>query len=153
MEIIFSLENIQQAAQQFLQAIADKKVIALHGQMGAGKTTFVQALCQELHVNSNISSPTFSIINSYSTKEGNTIYHIDLYRLKSESEAIQAGVEDCLYSGNICLVEWPEITPNLFPEDTVHCNLEVLGSQIGASPNPSEGGELPMRRLTIKNLL
>jgi tRNA threonylcarbamoyladenosine biosynthesis protein TsaE len=127
MEIIFKLDNIQQAAEQFLQAIQQKKVIALHGQMGAGKTTFVQALCKALQVNSNISSPTFSIINTYSTKDGNTIYHLDLYRLKSEMEAIQAGVEDCLYSGNICLVEWPEITPNLFPEDTLHCNITVLG--------------------------
>jgi tRNA threonylcarbamoyladenosine biosynthesis protein TsaE len=127
MEIIFRLDNIQQAAEQFLQAIQQKKVIALHGQMGAGKTTFVQALCKALQVNSNISSPTFSIINTYSTKDGNTIYHLDLYRLKSEMEAIQAGVEDCLYSGNICLVEWPEITPNLFPEDTLHCNITVLG--------------------------
>jgi tRNA threonylcarbamoyladenosine biosynthesis protein TsaE len=153
MEIIFKLDNIQQAAEQFLQAIQQKKVIALHGQMGAGKTTFVQALCQALHVNSNISSPTFSIINSYSTSDGNTIYHIDLYRLKSEMEAIQAGVEDCLYSGNICLVEWPEITPNLFPEDTVHCFLTIANEDKEASPNPSEGGELPMRRLTISNLI
>jgi tRNA threonylcarbamoyladenosine biosynthesis protein TsaE len=127
MEITFTLDNIQVAAQQFLQAIQNKKVIALHGPMGAGKTTFVQAMCQVLQVTSNISSPTFSIINTYSTIDKNTVYHLDLYRLKSETEAIQAGVEDCLYSRNICLVEWPEITPNLFPEDTVHCYLEVVG--------------------------
>jgi tRNA threonylcarbamoyladenosine biosynthesis protein TsaE len=144
MEISFSLENIQEAAQQFLLAIENKKVIALHAPMGTGKTTFVQAICKVLQVNSNISSPTFSIINTYSTINNETVYHIDLYRLKSESEAIQAGVEDCLYSGNFCLVEWPEITPNIFPEDTVHCYI--------ASPNPSEGGELPMRRLVIKNI-
>ncbi len=126
MEISFSLENIQKAAEQFLQVIQNKKVIALHGEMGAGKTTFVQAICQVLQVNSNISSPTFSIINEYSTANGNTIYHMDLYRLKSDTEAINAGVEDCLYSGNLCLVEWPEITPNLFPEDTVHCYLTNL---------------------------
>jgi tRNA threonylcarbamoyladenosine biosynthesis protein TsaE len=127
MDISFSLQNIQTAVEQFLQAIQNKKVIALHGPMGAGKTTFVQAVCQALKVNSKISSPTFSIINTYSTTDGGTVYHIDLYRLKSETEAIQAGVEDCLYSGNLCLVEWPEITPNLFPEDTVHCYLSVLG--------------------------
>lgn len=128
MDIIYNLENIQQAAEQFLQAIQHKKVIALHGQMGAGKTTFVQAVCKALNVNSNISSPTFSIINEYSTTDGNIIYHIDLYRLRSELEAINAGVEDCLYSGNLCFVEWPEITPNIFPEDVVQCYIKILDS-------------------------
>ena len=148
MDFSYTLENINIAAQQFLHAIQNKKVIALHGEMGAGKTTFVQAVCKLLNVNCNICSPTFSIINAYSTTDNETVYHIDLYRLKSETEAINAGVEDCLYSGNLCFVEWPEITPNLFPEDTVHCFL--------ASPNPSpenigaSGGELSKRRLIIE---
>jgi tRNA threonylcarbamoyladenosine biosynthesis protein TsaE len=129
MDVHFTLENIEVVAKQFLDFIADKKVIALHGQMGAGKTTFVHAVCDALKVTSNISSPTFSIINEYNTADGQIIFHIDLYRLKSEREAINAGVEDCLYSGNLCLVEWPEITPGLFREDAVHCFLALSGEK------------------------
>lgn len=142
MDVTFTLQNIQQAAKQFLEAIGQKKVIALHGQMGAGKTTFVHAICDVLKVTSNISSPTFSIINGYCTTSGETIFHIDLYRLKSEIEAVNAGVEDCLYSGNLCIVEWPEITPALFPEGTVHCYL--------SASNSTKGGELAERSLKIE---
>ena len=123
----FSLEEIGRAAGDFIKAISEQKVIALHGQMGAGKTTFVHAVCETLGVKDSVSSPTFSIINEYRSAQG-TIYHIDLYRLKDENEAIAAGVEECLYSGNLCLVEWPEITPGLFPENTVHCYLTITGN-------------------------
>jgi tRNA threonylcarbamoyladenosine biosynthesis protein TsaE len=129
MDVNFSLQNIDKAAINFLAAIGQKKVIALHGQMGAGKTTFVHAICDALGVNGAVSSPTFSIINEYKSANGDIIYHLDLYRLKDEQEAINAGLEDCLYSGNLCLVEWPEITPELFPEDTVHCYLSVSGER------------------------
>jgi tRNA threonylcarbamoyladenosine biosynthesis protein TsaE len=129
MDVNFSLDNINEAAKTFLAAIGEKKVIALHGQMGAGKTTFVHAICDVLKVNSAVSSPTFSIINEYKSTDGKIIYHLDLYRLKNEQEAINAGVEDCFYSGNFCLVEWPEITPALFPDDTVHCYLSVSGEK------------------------
>jgi tRNA threonylcarbamoyladenosine biosynthesis protein TsaE len=129
MDVNFSLENINEAATNFLAAIGQKKVIALHGQMGAGKTTFVHAICDALGVNGAVSSPTFSIINEYKSANGEIIYHLDLYRLKDEQEAINAGVEDCLYSGNLCLVEWPEITPELFPHDTVHCYLSVISEK------------------------
>lgn len=129
MDVNFSLENINETATNFLAAIGQKKVIALHGQMGAGKTTFVHAICDALGVNGAVSSPTFSIINEYKSAEGDIIYHLDLYRLKDEQEAINAGVEDCLYSGNLCLVEWPEITPELFPDDTVHCYLSVISEK------------------------
>ena len=127
MDVSFSLETINEAAQTFLNITAGKKVIALHGEMGAGKTTFVHAVCDILQVKNSVSSPTFSIINEYTSAEGKTIYHLDLYRLKDEQEAINAGVEDCFYSGNLCMVEWPEITPALFPEDTVHCYIKVTG--------------------------
>jgi tRNA threonylcarbamoyladenosine biosynthesis protein TsaE len=129
MDVSFTLENINSAANQFIKAIDNRKVVALHGQMGAGKTTFIHAICQVLGVSGAISSPTFSIINEYKTEKGEVVYHLDLYRLKDEQEAINAGVEDCLYSGNLCLVEWPEITPALFPDDTVHCYLSVLGEK------------------------
>ena len=127
MDVSFSLETINEAAQTFLNITAGKKVIALHGEMGAGKTTFVHAVCDILQVKNSVSSPTFSIINEYTSAEGKTIYHLDLYRFKDEQEALNAGVEDCFYSGNLCMVEWPEITPALFPEDTVHCYIKVTG--------------------------
>jgi tRNA threonylcarbamoyladenosine biosynthesis protein TsaE len=116
-------------AKNVITAIGDKKVIALHGQMGAGKTTFSHAFCNALGVIDVVSSPTFSIINVYETKDDKTIYHLDLYRLKDEEEAIQAGVEDCLYSGNICLVEWPERIPTIFPENTLHIKINVVNTR------------------------
>ncbi len=103
-------------------------VVAFHGQMGAGKTTFIHALCDAKAVKDVVGSPTFSIINEYAFTENGTekkIYHIDLYRLKDEEDAIQVGVEDCLYSDHICLVEWPDRAAGLFPEDTVHAYLEL----------------------------
>jgi tRNA threonylcarbamoyladenosine biosynthesis protein TsaE len=123
MVVDFKLENIEIAAQAFLAAINSRKVIAFHGEMGAGKTTFIHAVCNELKVENAISSPTFSIINEYSLPNGSTVFHMDLYRLKDEEEAINAGVEDALYSGDLCLVEWPEKAPGIFPVDTVHCYL------------------------------
>lgn len=128
MDVSFSLETIKEAAGQMLQTIGDRKVIALHGEMGAGKTTFVHAVCDVLGIKDAVSSPTFSIINEYRTTSGAAVYHLDLYRLKDEEEAISAGVEDCLYSGKLCLVEWPEITPALFPDDTVHCYISITGN-------------------------
>lgn len=128
MDVLFTLPQIQSAAAKFLAAIKNSNVIALHGEMGAGKTTFVHAVCNELGVANAVSSPTFSIINEYTTAAGNTIYHLDLYRLKSVEEAINAGVEDCFYSGNLCLVEWPEIAPSIFPENTLHAYIEIAGN-------------------------
>jgi tRNA threonylcarbamoyladenosine biosynthesis protein TsaE len=128
MNISFSLDHIKKAAEELLVAVADKKVIALHGEMGAGKTTLVHAVCDVLGVRDAVGSPTFSIINEYTTAAGKTIYHLDLYRLKNEQEAVDAGVEDCFYSGKLCLVEWPEIAPHLLPDDTMHCYLHIKGN-------------------------
>ena len=126
MEVIFSLQNINEAALKVVEQLGNNKVIALHGEMGAGKTTFTNSFCKALGVIDVVSSPTFSIINVYETKYDKTIYHLDLYRLKNEEEAINAGVEDCLYSGNICLVEWPDKLPTIFPEETLHINFELI---------------------------
>lgn len=126
MELNFSLENISAAASLFLKSVHHHKVIALHGDMGAGKTTFVHALCIELGVSEPVSSPTYSIINQYEGSNKAIIYHIDLYRLRDEEEALQAGVEDCLYSGNWCFVEWPERALGIFPTNTLHINLTTL---------------------------
>ena len=126
MEIIFTLAEINRAVAQFTALTIGYKVFALHGDMGAGKTTFVNAICQSAGVTDNISSPTFSIINQYTTNKGKAIYHIDLYRLKNEEEAVQAGVEDCLYSGNTCFVEWPEQASGIFPEKTLHITISTI---------------------------
>lgn len=124
MTVNFTLSKINEVAKSFFAETTDHKVIAFHGDMGAGKTTFIHALCEAMGVTDTISSPTFSIINQYNTSAGQTVYHMDLYRLKDEEEAINAGVEDCLYSGNTCLVEWPEKVPGIFPEDTLHVFIE-----------------------------
>jgi tRNA threonylcarbamoyladenosine biosynthesis protein TsaE len=125
MELEFDLEHINEAAKRFWQQAGDKKVFAFHGEMGAGKTTFIHALCDDKKVSSTVGSPTFSIINEYKYPDGK-IFHIDLYRLKDEDEAIRAGVEDCLYSGEICLVEWPDKAPGIFPEDSVHIHINMI---------------------------
>ncbi len=131
MEQVFTTSGINQTAAAFWKAVSPKKVIAFHGSMGAGKTTFIHALCEAKKVKDATGSPTFSIINEYRFEEDRIekkIYHMDLYRLKDEEEAMQAGVEDCLYSGDICLVEWPEKAPGLFPPDTVHVFIEAIDS-------------------------
>jgi len=125
MTIEYSFQQIHEAAQICLAEINDKKVIAFHGPMGSGKTTLIHAICDEKKVTSPVSSPTFALINEY-TSPGGSIYHIDLYRLDDEEEAVRAGVEDCLYSGKTCLVEWPEKAPSIFPEDTIHVFIELL---------------------------
>ena len=132
MEWTFSLDNINEVAKEFWKATAGKTVFAFHGQMGAGKTTFIHAVCDAKNVKDVVGSPTFSIINEYEydcegTKK--VMFHIDLYRLKDEEEAIRTGVEDALYSGYICLVEWPEKAPGIFPDDTVHVWIELIDSR------------------------
>ena len=128
MKFSYKLSSIKATAIKFWQAIGDKKIIAFHGTMGAGKTTFIHALCELKGVKDVVGSPTFSIINEYYFHSGK-IFHIDLYRLKDEEEAIKAGVEDCLYSDHICFVEWPEKATGLFPNDTVHAFIEVEDSE------------------------
>ena len=128
MNFSFRLEEITDAAIRFWRLVKDKNVIAFHGNLGAGKTTFIHALCEVKGVKDVVGSPTFSIINEYYFPDG-MIFHIDLYRLKDEEEAIRAGVEDCLYSDHICFVEWPEKAPAIFPVDTVHVFIEVVNSE------------------------
>ena len=124
----FTMESLPATAADFWQQLGNRKVFAFHGQMGAGKTTFIHALCDYMKVTSTVGSPTFSIINEYSYN-GGTVYHVDLYRLRDEEEAIRAGVEDCLYSGNTCLVEWPERAAAIFPAGTVHVYMEAADDQ------------------------
>ena len=129
MEFEYSIENIKESATRLWNQYGNRKVFAFHGDLGAGKTTFIHALCEVLGVSDVVSSPTFSIINEYRYGAGageGTLFHIDLYRLKNSEEAREAGVEDCLYSGNVCLVEWPERAPGILPEQTSHLYFEVL---------------------------
>lgn len=131
MEWIFTLSGIQETALSFWKAMQDKRVVAFHGPMGAGKTTFIHAMCDVKKVRDTVGSPTFSLINEYTFEDDGKerkIYHIDLYRLRSESEAFDAGIEDCLYSDHICLVEWPEKATSILPEDTLHVYLEAIDS-------------------------
>jgi tRNA threonylcarbamoyladenosine biosynthesis protein TsaE len=133
MDLIFNLEEIDAAAKAFLSKYGDKKVFALNGAMGAGKTTFIRAICRLRSVKDTVGSPTFSIINPYHYEEDGkdkTMYHIDLYRLKDEEEAIRTGVEDCLWSGADCWVEWPGIAPGIFPDDTVQVWLEAINPNL-----------------------
>ena len=126
MDAIFGLKEIKKVADFFWKENQSKKIWALHAPMGAGKTTFVHALCEVLQVKDAISSPTFAIINEYKSEVAGTIYHMDLYRLKDETEAIQAGIEDAIASGNLCLIEWPEKASGLLPDNSLHINIEVL---------------------------
>jgi len=125
MELIFNIADLSNAANWLLENIKTQKCVAFHGEMGAGKTTFITAICRHLGAGGDINSPTFSIINEYKMPTS-IIYHIDLYRLKNEQEAILAGVEDCLTSGNYCFVEWPERAQGLFPEGTAQCYLTLI---------------------------
>ena len=138
MEVNFTLERVKETAAVLLDKAANYKVFAFHGEMGAGKTTFIHALCEVMGVQDVITSPTFSIINQYKTTDimhpvtgallegGQPIYHMDLYRIRDENEALNAGIEDCLYSGNICFVEWPEKAPGIFPDDSLHIEITAV---------------------------
>lgn len=132
MEWQFALDGINEIATMFWKAAGSTTVFAFHGQMGAGKTTFIHALCNIKGVKDIVGSPTFSIINEYAYDcEGTPkpLFHMDLYRLKDEEEAQRAGVEDALYSGYICLVEWPEKAPGIFPDNTLHVYIELVDSK------------------------
>lgn len=125
MELTFQLPDIGIAAAAIWQAFPHQTVFAFHGDMGAGKTTLIHALCSAKDVTDTVGSPTFSIVNEYRYPDGR-MFHIDLYRLKDEEEAIRAGVEDVLYSGDRCLVEWPDRAPGIFPPETVHLRIAII---------------------------
>ncbi|MBR4048066.1 MAG: tRNA (adenosine(37)-N6)-threonylcarbamoyltransferase complex ATPase subunit type 1 TsaE [Bacteroides sp.] len=124
---IESLEKIQEAAKAFVANMGDDTVFAFYGKMGAGKTTFVKAICEELGVEDTITSPTFAIVNEYrSDLAGELIYHFDFYRIKKLDEVYDMGYEDYFYSGAICFIEWPELIEELLPGNTVKVSIEEL---------------------------
>lgn len=125
MEIkIKSIEEIAVAAKEFVAAMGERKVFAFYGKMGAGKTTFIKAVCEELGVEDVINSPTFAIVNEYVDGQGEPIYHFDFYRIKNLQEVMDLGYEDYVYSGHVCFMEWPELIENLLPDDAVKVTIE-----------------------------
>ncbi|HMG69339.1 MAG TPA: tRNA (adenosine(37)-N6)-threonylcarbamoyltransferase complex ATPase subunit type 1 TsaE [Chitinophagaceae bacterium] len=132
MEMIYTIQQLPQAAEAFWKIATGAPIIAFHGNMGSGKTTFIHAICNFLNVKDVVTSPTFSIINEYFYDENGhqkKIYHIDLYRLRDEQEAINAGVEDCLNSDHLCLIEWPERISSILPGTCLHVFLELINDQ------------------------
>lgn len=120
---IQSLETIREAAREFVSQIGDRRVFAFYGKMGAGKTTFVKAICEELGVDDVITSPTFAIVNEYETTS-EPIYHFDFYRIKKLEEVYDMGYEEYFYSGSLCFIEWPELIESLLPDDAVRVSIE-----------------------------
>lgn len=125
MEIkITDISNIHTAAKEFVEAMGNNTVFAFYGKMGAGKTTFIKAVCEALQVGDVITSPTFAIINEYRSATGELIYHFDFYRIKKLEEVYDMGYEDYFYSGALCFIEWPELIEELLPADAVKVTIE-----------------------------
>jgi tRNA threonylcarbamoyladenosine biosynthesis protein TsaE len=125
MNVTFSLDQLEEVAQKII-AENPNKVILFHGEMGVGKTTLIKQLCKTLGVKDATSSPTFSLVNEYQTNVNHTIYHFDFYRLNNETEALDMGIDEYLYSGNWCFIEWAEKVPNMIPEAHSVITIELL---------------------------
>ena len=124
--VISSLSEIDSASREFISRIGDRRIVAFHAPMGAGKTTFTTAICRTLGVEEDaVSSPTFSIVNEYRGADGESIFHFDFYRLERISEVLDIGFYDYIDSGCLCLIEWPEIVEEILPEETLHVWIEV----------------------------
>lgn len=127
MEItITDISDLPRAARDFIDAIGDRRLFAFYGGMGVGKTTFITEVCRLLGADDDSGSPTFSIVNEYQDAGGSPIYHFDFYRLDSPAEALDMGAEDYFYSGNLCLMEWPERVEAILPEETVKVKIEEM---------------------------
>lgn len=125
MEIrIENLSSLQSAAEEFIKQIGERRIFAFYGKMGAGKTTFISAVCEALGVRDVINSPTFAIVNEYLSGSGELIYHFDFYRIKNIGEALDIGYYDYIDSGCLCFMEWPELIESLLPDDTVKVCIE-----------------------------
>lgn len=122
---IDSLASIDAAAQEFAEALGENRIVAFYGSMGAGKTTFISALCRYYGVEDDVCSPTFTIVNEYRAADGDSIFHFDFYRIDSLREAVDIGFEEYLYSGSLCLIEWPEKVEPLLPEQTLNVRIAV----------------------------
>ena len=128
MEItIDSIDNIREAARQFVSSMGEASVFAFYGSMGAGKTTFIKAVCEELGVEDVITSPTFALVNEYTSGNGDPIYHFDFYRIKKLDEVYDMGYEDYFYSDSLCFLEWPELIEEILPDDAVKVTITEMG--------------------------
>jgi len=127
---ILDLTALQETAKLLLDNFPEDRIFAFYGAMGAGKTTFIKALCHELGSSDYVTSPTFALINEYSTDKGFVIYHFDFYRIKKIEEAFDLGYEDYIYSGNYCFIEWPEMIESLLPEGIIE--VRIVESANGA---------------------
>ena len=120
------MDNLDAAAAEFLEAVGENRLIAFYGNLGAGKTTFIKALCDRLGVDDNVCSPTFTIVNEYRAADGDSVFHFDFYRIDSLREAQDLGLDEYFYSGCFCFMEWPEKIAELLPEETVEVHIEPL---------------------------
>lgn len=123
--ILKDISDIDTAAKIFVEKFGNKKIFAFYGEMGAGKTTFIKAVCKSMEVTGTITSPTFSLVNEYETDNGMTIYHFDFYRIENIEEVYDFGYEDYFYSDKMCFIEWPELVETLLPEDVVEVKISV----------------------------
>ncbi len=124
-----SLAELESAAKELIETFPEQRVFAFYGKMGAGKTTFIQSICRTLGTEDNVTSPTFALINEYIDAGLNSIFHFDFYRIKGIEEAFDLGYEDYVYSGNYCLIEWPEMIEQLLPESMVEVKIEVQNDE------------------------
>ena len=134
-----SLKTINFTARNFIENIGNRNVFAFNGKMGAGKTTFIKAICEELGVRETVNSPTFSIVNEYEAADGRIIYHFDCYRINKIQEALDMGAEEYLYSGHLCFIEWSENIAPILPESLVKVDIEELENGervVNISPAP-----------------
>ncbi len=123
--LIESPEKISLPAKEFLKILGNRKVVAFYGEMGAGKTTFIKAICKELNVQDGVSSPTFALVYEYQASGDLLVYHFDFYRINKASELFDLGYEDYFYSGNLCFIEWPEKAAHLIPQDAMNVTITV----------------------------
>lgn len=119
----FNIDQIDEAARTFLEALGNNKIVAFYGGMGAGKTTFIKAICRQLGVSDVITSPTFAIVNEYADRDNNPVYHFDFYRIKKVDEVRDLSFDDYIYSGYPCLMEWPELIEELLPPETIRVTI------------------------------
>jgi len=128
-QLAYNISEIKTIAEQLWDEFGHYKIWAFYAEMGSGKTTFIHALCDVLKVKDTVGSPTFAIINEYVSPVAGTIFHMDWYRIKDETEAIQAGCEDCIETGNYCFIEWPDKVIELIPPDHLHISFEIINKK------------------------
>ena len=121
-----SLDDLAHVAQEILASLEGRSVVAFCGAMGAGKTTLISAIMEQLGSSDSVTSPTFALVNHYDTADGNTVYHFDFYRINRIEEVFDMGYEEYFYSGDLCLIEWPELVENLLPDDAMVVRIDIL---------------------------